>query len=340
VDPADRQKEIALGVFFGDATIYNHDGSVFRTLTGAFGAGAAGAGSDLDEVTAEGGGPRPSDAPGHYYVAQQAFARLDAGQGLQYLTGMVGNGIAGVATGSGTRLAFDHLLSAWDAMTGTPRSGFPRVMEDWIFFTGPSVADVTGDGAPEVIATSGGFYVHAFGSTGAKAAGWPKLTGHWQTGTPSVGDLDGNGNVEVVQTTRMGYVFAWETGGSTCQRDEWRKFHHDEWNTGTYGTDTRRPSRIDDLRASRRGEGLILRWTASGDDGGCGRAAAYQVRISSDRIDGRSFHLARAVRVGRPSRAGASESVAFALPGWARYVAVRAVDEARNAGQLTVIRLG
>jgi len=340
VDPADRQKEIALSVFFGDATIYNHNGSVFRTLPGTFGAGAVGAGSDQEEETPEGGGPRPSDAPSHYYVAQQAFARLDAGDGLDYLTGMVGNGIAALAAGSGTRLSFDHLLSVWDAATGTPTAGFPRVMEDWIFFTGPSVADVTGDGAPEVVATSGGFFVHAFGPAGATAAGWPKLTGHWQTATPSVGDLDGDGDVEVVQTTRMGYVFAWGTGGQTCQRDEWRKFHHDEWNTGTYGTDTRRPARIDDLRATRSGDRVTLRWTAPGDDGVCGRAVAYQVRVSAGPIDGRSFQQARAVRVGRPGPAGAPQVLTFTLPRGARYVAVRAVDEARNAGHLTAIGLG
>ncbi|MGH2652573.1 MAG: hypothetical protein ACRDHK_15325, partial [Actinomycetota bacterium] len=62
----DPQKEIALGVFFGDATIYNHDGTVFRTLPGTF--GGTGPGSDQDEATVEGGLPRPVDAPGHYYV--------------------------------------------------------------------------------------------------------------------------------------------------------------------------------------------------------------------------------------------------------------------------------
>jgi hypothetical protein len=330
----DPEKEIALGVFFGDPTIYNHDGSVFRTLAGAF--GGTGAGSDEDEATAEGGMPRPADAPSHYYVAQQAFARFDATGGLDYLTGMVGNGIAGFATGAGTRALFDHLLSAWDAASGTPKPAFPRVMEDWIFSTGPSVGDIGGaTEAPEVVASSGGFFVHSFDATGAEPEGWPKLTGHWQTSTPSLGDLDADGDVEVVQTSRMGYVFAWGTDGETCQDDEWRKYRHDEWNTGTYGADTRRPARIDDLRALRVGDLVTLRWTAPGDDGDCGRARVYQVLVSRSPL-GSNVRPARRVAAERPKPAGSTEVLTFTLPGWARYVTIRALDEARNAGHLTM----
>jgi subtilisin family serine protease len=333
----DPQKEIALSVFFGDATIYNHNGTTLTTMSGAF--GATGAGSDDREETREGGLPRSADAPSHYYVAQQAFARFDGDARLDFLTGMVGNGIAVSATGSGVRPFFDHLLSVWDAATGAPKPAFPRVMEDWMFFTGPAVADIGGGtAAPEVIASSGGFWVHAFDSAGLEPSDrWPKLTGHWQTATPSVGDLDGDGDLEVVQTTRMGYVFAWTTEGVTCQREEWRKFHHDEWNTGTYGTDTRRPARIDDVSASRIGDRMTLRWTAPGDDGDCGRASAYQVRLSDQRIDGRNFGSARSVVVGLPDVAGSSEALTFRLPDWARYVAIRAIDEARNVGHLTLV---
>jgi len=68
-----------------------------------------------------------------------------------------------------------------------------------------------------------------------------------------------------VQTTRLGTLFVWQTAGATCQPDQWRKFRHDEWNTGTYGADTRRPARIDDLRFSISGTSAKLTWTAPGD---------------------------------------------------------------------------
>src|SRR5206468_1776360 len=137
---------------------------------------------------------------------------------------------------------FDHLLSAWNATTGAVEPAFPRVIEDWQFFNGPAVAEISGDSLPEIIESSGGFFVHAFDAAGFEPAGWPKLTGHWQTSTPSIGDLDDDGRVEVVQTTRLGELFVWRTAGATCQADQWRKFRHDEWNTGSFGADTRRPA--------------------------------------------------------------------------------------------------
>src|SRR5207249_9877202 len=119
------------------------------------------------------------------------------------LAGEVGNGLLALAAGDGPRIIFDHLLSGWDATTGTPKPGFPRVIEDWQFFNGPAVAEISGDALPEVIESSGGFFVHAFDAAGFEPAGWPKLTGHWQTSTPSIGDLDDDGRVEDRKSTRL-----------------------------------------------------------------------------------------------------------------------------------------
>ena len=325
-------KEIALGCFLGDATIYNADGSTLRTLQGTF--GATGAGSDAEETTPEGGLARSSDQPGHFYVAQGAFADIDGDGRLDYFAGEVGNGLLALAAGDGPRIIFDHLLSGWDATTGTPKPGFPRVIEDWQFFNGPAVAEISGDALPEVIESSGGFFVHAFDAAGFEPAGWPKLTGHWQTSTPSIGDLDDDGRVEVVQTTRLGELFAWRTAGATCQADQWRKFRHDEWNTGSFGADTRRPARITNLRACGN---VTLRWTAVGDDGRCGTATAYELRASATPITPANFASATPVAIAPPAPAGTAESRTFQPPSGAVYFALRAVDEAGNAGPLATV---
>ena len=106
--------------------------------------------------------PRSSDSPGHFYVAQGAFADIHGLGQLDYLAGEVGNGIVGSAAGSGPPILFDHLLSAWNASTGAVEPAFPRVIEDWQFFNGPAVAEISGDSLPEIIDSSGGYFVHAF----------------------------------------------------------------------------------------------------------------------------------------------------------------------------------
>ena len=335
----DGKREVALAPFLGVPTIYRADGSVLRDLPGAF--GSSGSGGDGDEATPEGGLARLADTNSRFYTAQGAFGDLDGDGRLEYSTGTLGAGIIFFAlTTSGARLTFDHLLSAWDATTGAPKAAFPRVMEDWMFFTGPAIADITGDGRPELIATSGGYFVHAFDVTGAEPAGWPKLTGQWQTSTPSVGDLDGDGLLEVVQTTRLGDLHVWSTAGDACQPDQWRKFRHDEWNTGTYGTDTRRPARIMDLQGTRDGDLVHLGWTAPGDDGACGTAATYELRAAAAPIDRTSFAQATVVVLDPPAAAGTVESAAVGVPAGTRFVALRAVDEAGNAGPLAVLAIG
>ncbi|TMA38134.1 MAG: hypothetical protein E6J79_07935 [Deltaproteobacteria bacterium] len=332
----DGKKEVALSPFFGDAAVYRADGTKLVTMQGApF--GATGAGGDLDEATPEGGLARASDQPSHYYTSHAAFADLDGDGKLDYLAGSLGNGIVFFIFGSGGRLTFDHLFSVWDAASGVQKPAFPRVVEDWQFFSGPAVADLDGDGRPEAVVTSAGFFVHAFDASGAEPAGWPKLTGQWQTATPSIGDLDGDGRVEVVETSRLGMLFVWSTAGPTCQPDQWRKARHDEWNTGTYGTDTRRPARIDDLRFRRAPRKAELDWTAVGDDGRCGRAARYELRAAAAPIDRTSFAAATPVEIAPPAAAGTAETRRFRLPAGAFFLALRATDEAGNAGPLASV---
>jgi subtilisin family serine protease len=77
----------------------------------------------------------------------------------------------------------------------------------------PTLADVTGDGALEVIA--GGYdsaypnatlTFHALSHTGADLPGWPRQVtraGGYRSHAPSVADLDGDGTVEIVFTSEM-----------------------------------------------------------------------------------------------------------------------------------------
>lgn len=160
---------------------------------------------------------------------------------------MTGDGVPEFVTGgSGTyyliSLAlwnlqdYQHVLSAWDGVTGDMLSGFPRQLEDLQFLSAPAIADLTGDGRAEAILGSGGYLVYAWDAEGNLAAGWPKFTGNWILGSPAVGDIDGDGFLEVVVSTREGMVYAWRTAGPADQAVQWASIHHDPQNTGNYET--------------------------------------------------------------------------------------------------------
>ncbi|MGH9138477.1 MAG: S8 family serine peptidase, partial [Acidimicrobiales bacterium] len=107
-------------------------------------------------------------------------------------------------------LAEDH-IGVWDPRTGLYQPGFPARMNDLQFFNTPAIADVTGDGAAEVLQGSALYDVRAYSALGVPAPGWPRHTGGWIVATPAVGDLDGDGRAEVAVATREGWLFVWRT---------------------------------------------------------------------------------------------------------------------------------
>ncbi len=160
---------------------------------------------------------------------------------------MTGDGVPEFVTGgSGTyyliSLAlwnlqdYQHVLAAWDGVSGDMLSGFPRQLEDLQFLSAPAIADLTGDGRAEAILGSGGYLVYAWDADGTVAPGWPKFTGNWILGSPAVGDIDGDGYLDVVVSTREGLVYAWKTAGAADQAVQWASIHHDAQNTGNYET--------------------------------------------------------------------------------------------------------
>ncbi|PYQ18829.1 MAG: hypothetical protein DMF81_23750 [Acidobacteria bacterium] len=113
-------------------------------------------------------------------------------------------------------------------------------MDDFQFFINPAVADIDGDGRPEVITGSGGYLVHAFNSLGREPNGWPKFTGQWVAASAAVGDVDGDGLLEVVVGTREGALYVWDTPAPARVKGrsplQWPKFHHDLRNSGNYNS--------------------------------------------------------------------------------------------------------
>ena len=101
------------------------------------------------------------------------------------------------------------------------------------------------------------------------------------------------------------------------------------------------PGMISDLATSDPGSNtMVLSWTATGDDGGTGTAAQYEVRYSTTPIDDANFALAtRAGSEPAPGPAGAAQTMEVrGLAHSTTYdFAVRAFDEWGNGGPVSNI---
>ncbi|MEM6531829.1 MAG: fibronectin type III domain-containing protein [Myxococcota bacterium] len=97
------------------------------------------------------------------------------------------------------------------------------------------------------------------------------------------------------------------------------------------------PGRVSDLRVTQAtGTSLTLAWTATGDDGDSGQAAAYDLRYAASPISEGSFSSATPVQVETPKGPGSAESVTVrGLAGGRSYhFALRVLDERGNRSTL------
>ncbi len=109
----------------------------------------------------------------------------------------------------------DHQVTAWNPRDGSLLDAFPRPIDDLQFLSSPAIADVDGDGAPEIVQGSGSYLLRAYRADGSEPAGWPKFTHGWLFASPAVGDVDGDGLNEVVAATREGRLYLWDTEAPT-----------------------------------------------------------------------------------------------------------------------------
>lgn len=166
------------------------------------------------------------------FIASPALGDLDGDGQLDAVLPTAGLNTALSMAKGWQRLDFEMHLSAWDVKTGLQKPGFPRVIEDYLFFVNPLIADVDADGQKDVVAGSAGYFIHAWNSKGQEATGFPKFLGGWVAATSALGDLDGDGRLELAALTRNGWLFVFHTRGRVRGRMDWVSFHHDNRNTG------------------------------------------------------------------------------------------------------------
>jgi len=159
-------------------------------------------------------------------AAAGALRRTDAGE-LVFAIPMV---TLGPTAGHGLVQFVNHVLLFQPQSRRVPVKVYP--LDDYAFLSNPGFVDVDGDGNQEVVAGSGGYFVHAYTFEGAEPSGWPKFTYGWHMASPAFGDIDGDGLLEMVAPVREGRVFAWRTQAPVCADHAWPTFHHDNMRTG------------------------------------------------------------------------------------------------------------
>ena len=235
-------------------------------------------------------------------------------------------------------------IVGWPLDEDDAKPPFILNLDDINLFLNPTLADLSGDGLPELIAGSGGYLVHAVDVNGDEPEDWPKFNLSWTTTAVAIADLDGDGTVEAVSMTHGGTLFAWRTRGPACQNNElngdWTKFHHDPFNSGLLGLDAIPPRMPTELRVyfTDDADTFEIHFTAPGDDFACGTAALYDLRFATDAAtdlrDPDVWQTASAVATTTPIPGGQEVVVTVTAPDAAVF-ALRAYDDENFASPIS-----
>lgn len=228
--------KVAFNPVSSEPVIFNPDGSVFQHAGGTFPSNAKT--NETQEIT---------------LISNMAVGSL-AGGDTQLMYGAVGLDILNMEANGALREPFSHLVSLWDVNNDAYASHFPIDIEDWQMLNNPVIADLSGNGMPDVIEGSAGYQLWAWNADGTIPPGWPKFTGGWLLASAAVGNVDQRSNP------------------SAPNAIQWADFHHDLWHTGNYETALPvRNGRLAVAAATR--EGYLYLWKApgagSGGSGGC-----------------------------------------------------------------------
>jgi hypothetical protein len=269
------------------------------------------------------------DSPAFTAVGHPAFGDL---AGVSFLAPAAGLRRALDAAVNEYQQGSQDFVGAWSTRDGHFRPGFPAVVNDLQFLTGPSVADIDGDASQEVLAGTASLDLTALDASGRPAsASWPKLTSDWMVANPLIGSFGADQRKVVVALTRSGQVLAYRTSAPACSPSSWPRFHHDNANSGDFRRDAVAPGRAGTLVATHDKVSFV----APGDDLMCGRVARFEIATGGSReaaLTG-DFKPVEA----QPVDPGAETSIA--PPASGAWLALRALDDQGNVGRPAAVRL-
>ncbi len=188
--------------------------------------------------------------------------------GAPAIADMDGDGLPEIAYGTaepvdlGKIWVFEH--------DGTLKDNFPQpVLATWVEES-VILADVSGDGLPDVIGGTNGVSndparVWAFDHLGNTVNGFPitiNETFSTLENTPTAADIDNDGDIELFSASREGTVFCWDTPGIPSITNDWPTFKYNAARHGGYA-DENIPVELISFSAEHNEEGVNLNWVTA-----------------------------------------------------------------------------
>lgn len=162
-----------------------------------------------------------------------------------------------IATDNNLGAGPDYRVLALNIATGASLPGWPFGLTAWPKGF-PTVADVNGDGAQDVIVQTDAGALYAVNAAGVALPGYPKTMHAGSISGVAVGDIDGDDLLELVAATWDGWAYAWDTTGPAGPGiADWPMRGLNARNTGIYG-DIFAPADIDEAGGLRHGAPRVL----------------------------------------------------------------------------------
>ena len=128
------------------------------------------------------------------------------------------------------------------------------VLPGWPILTGgitsessPIVADVSGDGVPDILFGNEGGLLYGWTMNGQSIPGFPLTVGDFIRSVPVAEDVDGDGNINLVLSGWDKNVYVWNfTAPYSRQAAQWPMLKHDSQRSGLYGYRIDEPTDVGD----------------------------------------------------------------------------------------------